>query len=73
MAKIMAPLAQRSALARIRVPLFRPDSVVDQSTTAVIDSYTSSQLNQPQYRGFGHGTMVSAWSALLAPGALIMH
>ena len=34
---------------------------VHQSTTAVIDSYTASQLNQP-HQAFGHGTMVAGGS-----------
>jgi len=47
-------------------------AVVDQSTTAVIDQYTAAELNQPQYRAFGHGTMVSGVVRLVAPGAMIM-
>jgi subtilisin family serine protease len=47
-------------------------AVIDQSTTAVIDPYTASQLNQPQYQGFGHGTMVSGVVHLTAPGAMIL-
>jgi hypothetical protein len=47
-------------------------AVIDQSTTAVIDPYTASQLNQPQYEGFGHGTMVAGVVHLTAPGAMIL-
>jgi subtilisin family serine protease len=47
-------------------------AVVDQSTTAVIDGRRVATLNQPQYEGFGHGTMVSGVVHLVAPGALIM-
>jgi hypothetical protein len=47
-------------------------AVVDQSTTAVIDSYSASQFNQPQYRAFGHGTMVAGVVHLVAPRALLM-
>ena len=47
-------------------------AVVDQSTTAVVDGYRASQLNQPQYEAFGHGTMVSGLVHLVAPYARIM-
>jgi len=47
-------------------------AVVDQSTTAVIDGGRAATLNQSQYEGFGHGTMVSGVIHLVAPGAMIM-
>jgi len=47
-------------------------AVVDQSTTAVIDTNRAATLNQPQYEGFGHGTMVAGVVHLVAPGAMIM-
>ena len=47
-------------------------AVVDQSTTAVVDGYRASQLNQPQYEAFGHGTMVSGVVHLVAPSARIL-
>jgi hypothetical protein len=47
-------------------------AVVDQSTTAVIDTDRATTLNQPQYEGFGHGTMVAGVVHLVAPGAMIM-
>ncbi len=47
-------------------------AVVDQSTTAVVDQATGSNLNQPQYRAFGHGTMTSGIVHLVAPRAWIL-
>jgi hypothetical protein len=47
-------------------------AVVDQSTTAVVDQYTANVLNQPQYKDFGHGTMVSGVVHLVAPTAQIL-
>lgn len=47
-------------------------AVVDQSTTAVIDQTRGSNLNQPQYQAFGHGTMVSGIVHLVAPNAFIL-
>jgi hypothetical protein len=47
-------------------------AVVDQSTTAVIDGGRAATLNQPQYQGFGHGTMVAGVVHLVAPTAKIM-
>ena len=47
-------------------------AVVDQSTTAVIDQNSASTLNQPQYEGFGHGTMVAGVVHLVAPTAYIL-
>jgi hypothetical protein len=47
-------------------------AVVDQSTTAVIDGGRAAALNQPQYQGFGHGTMVAGVVHLVAPTAKIM-
>jgi subtilisin family serine protease len=47
-------------------------AIVEQSTTAVIDGGRANTLNQPKYRGFGHGTMVAGVVHLVAPKALIM-
>lgn len=49
-------------------------AMVNQSTAAVVDGNgsTSSYNQQPQYRDFGHGTMVSGVVHLVAPTAKIM-
>jgi subtilisin family serine protease len=47
-------------------------AMVNQSTAAVLDPASALNLGQPQYRAFGHGTMVSGIIHLVAPTALIM-
>lgn len=47
-------------------------AVVDQSTTAVVDGSMATILDQPQYKDFGHGTMVAGVVHLVAPTAMIL-
>src|SRR5437016_2178012 len=47
-------------------------AMVNQSTAAVLDPAAALNLGQPEYRAFGHGTMVSGIIHLVAPTALIM-
>jgi subtilisin family serine protease len=52
-------------------------AVADQSTVGVVDvegpvDVNVSTLNKPQYRAFGHGTMVAGIVHLVAPQAMIM-
>jgi Subtilase family len=46
--------------------------MVNQSTAAVIDQLSGTNLSQPQYAAFGHGTMVAGIVHLVAPTAQIM-
>jgi subtilisin family serine protease len=47
-------------------------AMVNQSTAAVLDPASALNFGKPQYRAFGHGTMVSGIIHLVAPTALIM-
>jgi subtilisin family serine protease len=47
-------------------------AMVNQSTAAVLDPASAFNFQQPQYQGFGHGTMVSGIIHLVAPTAFIM-
>ncbi len=46
--------------------------MVNQSTAAVLDQLSGTNLSQPQYAAFGHGTMVAGIVHLVAPTAQIM-
>src|SRR5260370_29309591 len=46
--------------------------MVNQSTAAVLDQFSGTNLSQPQYAAFGHGTMVAGIVHLVAPTAQIM-
>jgi hypothetical protein len=46
--------------------------MVNQSSVAVLDPASATNLGQPQYAAFGHGTMVSGIVHLVAPTAYIM-
>ena len=46
--------------------------MVNQSTAAVLDQVSGTNLSQPQYAAFGHGTMVAGIVHLVAPTAQIM-
>lgn len=46
--------------------------MVNQSTAAVLDRWSDTNLSQPQYEAFGHGTMVAGIVHLVAPTAQIM-
>jgi hypothetical protein len=46
--------------------------MVNQSTAAVLDQISGTNLSQPQYAAFGHGTMVAGIVHLVAPTAQIM-
>jgi len=46
--------------------------MVNQESAAILDQQSASNLQQPQYAAFGHGTMVSGIVHLVAPSALIM-
>jgi|SRR5690348_313107 len=46
--------------------------MVNQESAAILDQQSASNLRQPQYEAFGHGTMVSGIIHLVAPTALIM-
>ena len=46
--------------------------MVNQSTAAVLDRWSGSNLSQSQYAAFGHGTMVAGIVHLVAPTAQIM-
>jgi subtilisin family serine protease len=46
--------------------------VVNQSSVAVLDQLSGTNLSQPQYAAFGHGTMVAGIVHLVAPAAQIM-
>jgi len=48
------------------------EAQINESTAAVVNGGGSSVLSQPQYAGFGHGTMVSGIIHLVAPSARIM-
>jgi len=47
-------------------------AMVNQSSAAVLDPASATNLSQPQYAAFGHGTMVSGIVHLVAPTAYIM-
>jgi subtilisin family serine protease len=46
--------------------------MVNQSSVAVLDQLSGTNLSQPQYAAFGHGTMVAGIVHLVAPTAQIM-
>src|SRR4029077_7712660 len=46
--------------------------MVNQSTAAALDQISGTNLSQPQYAAFGHGTMVAGIVHLVAPTAQIM-
>ena len=46
--------------------------MVNQSTAAVLDQWSGTNLSQMQYAAFGHGTMVAGVVHLVAPTAQIM-
>ena len=46
--------------------------MVNQSSVAVLDQLSGTNLSQPQYAAFGHGTMVAGIIHLVAPTAQIM-
>ena len=46
--------------------------MVNQSTAAVLDQFSGTNLSQPQFAAFGHGTMVAGIVHLVAPTAQIM-
>jgi len=47
-------------------------AMVNQESAAILDPVSALNLGQPQYRAFGHGTMVSGIVHLVAPTAYIM-
>jgi subtilisin family serine protease len=47
-------------------------AMVNQSSVAILDPASATNLSQPQYAAFGHGTMVSGIVHLVAPTASIM-
>ena len=47
-------------------------AMVNQSSAAILDPDSVVNLSQPQYKAFGHGTMVSGIVHLVAPTAHIM-
>jgi subtilisin family serine protease len=47
-------------------------AVVNQSTMAVVNQEVATDLQQPQYAAFGHGTMTSGIVHLVAPTAQIL-
>jgi len=47
-------------------------AMVNQESAAILDPASALNLGQPQYRAFGHGTMVSGIVHLVAPTAYIM-
>ncbi len=51
---------------------FASPLMVNQSTAAVLDQLSGTNLSQPQYAAFGHGTMVAGIVHLVAPKAQIM-
>jgi subtilisin family serine protease len=46
--------------------------MVNQESAAILDQQSASNLQQPQFAAFGHGTMVSGIIHLVSPTALIM-
>src|SRR6266478_2982947 len=47
-------------------------AMVNQESAAILDPASALNLGQPQYKAFGHGTMVSGIVHLVAPTAYIM-
>ncbi len=47
-------------------------AMVNQESAAILDPVSALNLGQPQYKAFGHGTMVSGIVHLVAPTAYIM-
>ncbi len=47
-------------------------AMVNQESAAILDPASALNLGQPQYKAFGHGTMVSGIVHLVAPAAYIM-